>query len=325
MKLVRTILEATAIEACVAVFLLAALGFSGAWNGWLDLLNCGALLFLIAALASAAFGRMILPAGMTRRVCVWLALAAFAFYAALIGPDLVGVATQFKAVGAPAYHLVSANVFENNGSPAEAIADIRNRAADAVLMQETDGTAAAAGRLLDQTYRYSTHCVNASVRIWVKTPILNQGCGLGLPGQTLDQAFVWLRISGPDGRPITLATVHLARPYPPGKQAIERAKLAQALARLPKDELILTGDFNTPAWSFAMKDQDRLLRPLRRRTLLWLSWPARLNYLDKPFSWPVLPIDHIYTGSAWTGITLKRFRTPGSDHFGTEAYVALHR
>lgn len=329
MNPIRILAAATAIELCGCSFFLAVLGLGGAFNGWLDLINVAAPLFLALALAGLWMTRVWLGRGRLRTLCVGLALAAAGFDLFLMAPDLFHP-TAAAAKPGKVYRIVTINVARENNSPFTAAKDIAGRGADAVLIQDAEGTIQRAGAVLRRDYAYSTACPETGVQIWLKTPILDQGCGLQLSRnedqENWGRAFVWLRTLGPDGRPITLACAHIGRPYQPGRQAAERQALDAALAKLPKNEMILAGDFNTPPWTFAMRRQDRMFTPLRRLTRFWWSWPARINLLHGIWSLPFLPIDHVYVGAQWRSAQpLLRVRVAGSDHFGTEAGLQIAR
>jgi endonuclease/exonuclease/phosphatase (EEP) superfamily protein YafD len=316
------------MEFCAALAVLSGLGVAGAWNGWLDVLNCAAPLLLIVALGSVWAARVALDRGAVRTACITAALLSALFNLYLLAPDLLALVTRGGAKAGVPYRIVTANMYDENVGPFHATIDVLWRGADAVLLQETDGTAARARGVLAHDYAYVTHCPGAGVQIWIKTPILAQGCGLTMPPDARPnwgRDFVWLTTLGPDRQPITLATTHLGRPYPPARQIMEREALGKALARLPGKALIVAGDFNTTPWTFAMRRQDRDLRPLRRQTLFWPTWPAQINMLLRPWNMPFMPIDHIYTGSRWATTRLTRVRVAGSDHFATQADLVVAR
>ena len=246
-----------------------------------------------------------------------LALVAVAYGMALIVPEIAQSLVVHPSRGAQ-FRILSANVWHDNPTPDLAVTDIIARGADAVLLQEPDGTLEPQLTRLKSRYPYASDCAGSGVQIFVKSPIVAQGCGLG-SGTRAD--LVWIQTTAPDGRPVTLVTTHFDWPFPPSPQAAERANLAQRVRLLPNDDLILAGDFNTTPWSFAMRRQDKSLVPLRRRTLAWFSWPARLDALAQPWPMPVLPIDDIYAGPAWRSARLTRLRIRGSDHFATEAIL----
>jgi endonuclease/exonuclease/phosphatase (EEP) superfamily protein YafD len=249
-----------------------------------------------------------------------LALIAVSYSLALVGPEIVGRLAS-RPQGPSPFKLLSANVWHDNPSPKQAIATILARDADAVFLQEIDGALAGALDELQSRYPYRSDCSGSGVVIFVKTPITASGCGLAASGGRLD--WVWVQTSTADGRPVTLATTHFTWPFPPGLQGAQRRLLAAGAGQLPPGDLILAGDFNTTPWSFGMRNQDRLLAPLSRRTHAWFTWPARLDALGWPWSIPVLPIDHIYAGSDWVTTRLTKVQIPGSDHFATEAVFTM--
>lgn len=111
--------------------------------------------------------------------------------------------------------------------------------------------------------------------------------------------------------PFEVVTTHLDWPIYdtfPG----QHAALARLTAQLPRERMILTGDFNTTPWSFALRRTDRLLGLRRLDRALW-SFPARLGRMTWPA--PVLPIDHIYAGPGWRVVRLERGPALGSDHY----------
>jgi vancomycin resistance protein VanJ len=328
MNPIRILIAATAIETCVLSAAAALLAACGAVNGWLDLLNCLTPLLLLTGPAGAVLAHASLDKGRFRTVCVALGAAAAVYAGFMVVPEAVHPWPRPPA-GAPFYRIVSANLFRDNVSPLGAARAVTSRDADALFLQETD-TVAFTPRsrvLLQSLYPYASTCPGATVEIRLKVPLLAQGCGLQDSGSGYHAwraAFVWVRAPGPQGRPLVLATVHLERPYPPDRQALQRRILAQALRQAPKgDPLILAGDFNTVPWSFGMRDQDRLLRPLRRWTHLQPTYPAQINTTLQPWPLPVLPIDHLYASAPWTPVRVAAIRIPGSDHFGLQADLAL--
>jgi endonuclease/exonuclease/phosphatase (EEP) superfamily protein YafD len=93
----------------------------------------------------------------------------------------------------------------------------------------------------------------------------------------------------------------------------ERLKLADNLVEVvrdhPADTTILVGDFNSTPWSFARRREDSEFGLIRRTRALF-SWPATGRI---PF--PLLPIDHVYAGSAWATVSVTRGPRLGSDHY----------
>jgi endonuclease/exonuclease/phosphatase (EEP) superfamily protein YafD len=240
----------------------------------------------------------------------------------MTAPELWARWTLDRPAGGETFRVMTANVWHDNPSPDLAVADILGRDPDAVLMQEADGTLARSLPALEARYPYRSQCPGSGVIILVKQPVSAQGCQPGVR-RSGGLNMVWVQTRTPQGAPLTLATTHFAWPFPPPQQAMQRPALGEAIAVLPQDSLILTGDFNTTPWSFAMRRQDAWLKPLRRLTRARFSWPARIDRIGLAWPLPLLPIDHIYAGSDWTLAGLKTVRITGSDHFAIE--VSLRR
>jgi endonuclease/exonuclease/phosphatase (EEP) superfamily protein YafD len=214
--------------------------------------------------------------------------------------------------------VLSANVWGHNPSNFLAVGEILKRDADAVLLQEIDGEVFFALPRLRARYPHSSRCLGSGVQIFLKTPILAQGCGLGSKSRA-DLDLAWVQTTAPDGNVVTLATTHFSQPLPPRYHEADCEALVARLAALPGEALILAGDFNATPWSFCLKRLDRMLKPLTRRSIAWASYPARLNRWHWRWPIPFLPIDQIYAGPDWSLVRLTRVWVPGSDHFATEA------
>jgi endonuclease/exonuclease/phosphatase (EEP) superfamily protein YafD len=317
MNPVRILAAATAMEVCAAAAVIAVAGLFGWRSGWLDVINSFAPFVLVAALLGAGLAALSLDPGLARAMSLALALVAVLCTLALIAPELARWRPAGGAGGA-SFRILSANVWRDNPSPDLAVSAIIARNADVVLLQESSGSLQGELRRLRPLYPYSSDCRGSGVQIFVKSPILAQGCGLDSKTDA-DRDLAWIETKASGGRRIVLVTVHFSQPFPPAKQQTEREALARRLHGLPSGDMILAGDFNTTPWSFAMRRQDASLEPLRRRTIGWFSWPARLNLLRRSWPIPLLPIDHIYVGPNWEAVRLTRLRIPGSDHFGAEA------
>ena len=326
MGYVRILAIATSIEICFASALLALLGLGGVFNSWLDVINAFTPLTGLLGAAGAVVAGIVLPRGRFRVVCIGLGLSGAVFATAMVGPDLIEPWLQPKAKAGVAYSIVVANVFSDNVSPFSAARSLIQRGADAVIVEEADGNITKARTILASRYAYSTTCAEGGVQIWLRTPILAQGCNLPTPAGSVvswGQGFTWVSTRGPDGRPITLAGLHLGRPYPPMKQAVERQALRARLQGLAKDDTLVAGDMNTTPWSFAMQRLEAALAPLTRRTHGLPTYPAFIKVTQTSWNAPLLPIDHIFAGRRWSTVALTRFRVPNSDHFAIDARLKL--
>jgi endonuclease/exonuclease/phosphatase (EEP) superfamily protein YafD len=318
MNPIRILAAVTAVEIGAAAAATAAMGLGGLRNGWLDVVNSFAPLILAAGILAGGLAYWSLD-GATRAATLCLAAISVGYGLALTGPELVKLLVPKSTVGVQ-YRVLSANVWRDNPTPDLAVGEILRCEADAVFLQEVNGTLNAELTLLKSKFPYASNCIGSGVQILLKFPIVDQGCDRGSDGD-VQPDMVWVRTLASDGRPVVLFTTHFGWPFPPGPQQAQRLRLAAKVHALPMGDMILGGDFNTTPWSFAMKRQDELLAPLTRRTIAWFSWPARLDALRSPWSLAVLPIDHVYSGPNWKSARLSRLRIPGSDHFATEVVL----
>jgi vancomycin resistance protein VanJ len=186
--------------------------------------------------------------------------------------------------------------------------------ADVVALQETAGLGPPERERLRAAYPYWATChPGCDLILMSKTPWTDIGSQQQMvPGGYF--AVVWATATAPDGRPFTLATTHYAWPFPPAPQAAQRTALAKAIGALPADHLILT-DFNLTPWSSALRTQDTALAPLQRRTHAVFTWPANIAVVKWPAPFPLLPIDQVYAGPAWSTLAVHRLPRLGSDHY----------
>lgn len=133
-------------------------------------------------------------------------------------------------------------------------------------------------------------------------------------------ARVWFKWAGQD---VNVLGVHTVWPTQGGWQRAQGRYLADRMEPEAKARMILVGDFNSTPWSFGRRREDALFG-LERRTRALFTWPARLvldGQVTLPF--PFLPIDHVYAGSDWRTVSVKRGPRLGSDHYPVVAILAL--
>ena len=303
---------------CAAAGTVSALGVAGSRGGWPDVFNSFAPFQIAGAALGGGLAWFGFGPGLLQNILFTLAVTAAATGAARVAPEIAKLRRPGRSNDYD-FRVLSANVWRDNPTPEGAVAAILACDADAVILQEADGSLARASSPLKARYPYICGCPHAELRIFSKAPVLAHDCSCKRAVARRGR-LLWASAHLPHGEVITLATTHFSQPYG-NAQVAEREGLAVELKRLASGHLILAGDFNTTPWSVGMARQDDLLSPLRRRTIGWFSWPARLGGL----AWhaPLLPIDHIYTGPGWGVARLRRVRIPGSDHFGTEAALTL--
>ena len=114
--------------------------------------------------------------------------------------------------------------------------------------------------------------------------------------------------------PFEVVVTHFTWPTQ-AMQGAQSLAMRKVLDQLPKERLILGGDFNSTPWSFARRADDRTFGVTRRDRAL-ASWPADLpgqHGVSAP--WPILPIDHVYAGRGWATTSVRRGPRLGSDHY----------
>ena len=326
MKVTSAVLIATAAEASVAGAGLGLASVAGRWNGWLDVLaQLAPAWLLLSAVGGLAcvFG---LEASWSKRILVTLAGVGVISSAWLVAPELakaVGGHGERPIAGARPLKVLTFNTWSQNLAPDGTVRAIVGSGADVVALQETDGLGLAQRKVLQAAYPYWQTCRPAcDLLLFSKRPWSDAGFRqASAPGGTLN--IVWGQTTAPDGRVFTLATTHLAWPFPPARQASERLALAAAAQTFDRSNLVLTGDFNLSPWSAALNRLDQGLAPLTRRTHAIFSWPANIAFFDRPAPFPLIPIDQVYAGPAWRTAAVRRLPRLGSDHYGV--LVTLQR
>lgn len=111
--------------------------------------------------------------------------------------------------------------------------------------------------------------------------------------------------------PIEVVTTHFDRRI--GLSVAGQIEALEGVARqLPRDRMIMTGDFNATPWSAEIRQLDRSLG-LSRRDRAIASWPAQV--FGRPWPLPLLPIDHVYAGPGWATVSVERGPWLGSEHY----------
>ncbi len=305
-RLLRWIALALAL-ACAAA---AIAGQGGRWSVALDVLNHFEPFWLVGAVMALALW---LGAGRRGRLTPVLAAVAGVITALQIAPELLARSAPAVArPGAETLKIIQFNVWDSNVDQAGTLGWILAQNADVVVVEEALG-APQIIKGLRRGYPYRRTCAGVT---WCETEIFSKrppraSAGLldpfGLPA-------AWVEYEGAGG-PFIVSGVHMAWPMPGGAQQMQTAIYAQVLATLPKERLIVTGDFNSTPWSFSLRRQDRMFN-LERRTHGLASWPARLDHpsrIETPF--PVLPIDQVYAGKGWRTLSVQRGPRLGSDHY----------
>ncbi len=321
MKLWRIIAVATAAEAVAVSTAAGLMGLMGAWNGWLDVINQFAPIWLLLGLGGGGGMLALAPPGRARIGLLGAATAAVVVNLTLVGPDLVeSIGDGFQAQSRrPDLKLVTFNVWSDNVDPQRTIDVILATQPDVVALQEEPGKHSAYNERLLQSLPFRTTCPDGSdLAIYSALSPTAKGCPTyPRPGSGMEfDRPIWIRLQARNGREVTVVTTHLQWPFPPRPRRAQLDELAGTLRSLPSETLILAGDFNLAPWSFAMRRQDRLLRPLLRRTHGISTWPARIGRVNLRMPFPILAIDQVYAGPGWKRAWVQRLPLAGSDHYG---------
>lgn len=241
-------------------------------------------------------------------------LGLWAFVIALIGlapvalrmaPELVRDVPRARS-GMMQARVLTHNVWRKNADPADTAQIILDARADVVMLQEVDGSFRPMLAALRQKLPYATGCpASCDLAILSRWPIADSGYFLkDATGRKFGPPVLWARIIGPDQRPFTVVTLHYPRPTS-RDQAVRMRAVAQALARIDREGLVVAGDMNLTPWAAAMDAQDQSFAPLTRMTRALPSWPR---------AFPFLPIDQLYAGPEWGLVSAERLGATGSDH-----------
>lgn len=284
---------------------------AAAFDARLDILTHMTPVWTVGALAAGAVwwggGRRgwVTPAASAITLCVAVFLSA---------PDLVATLSWKARPEQQTIRVVQYNLWAGNKSLAASTRWLLAQDADFLVLQEADGAVPGISSLVGAAYSYSAPCVRAgacpTVILSRRPPVETQAFNASILNP---YSGGWARYDLPGG-PVTLAAVHLRRPYPLGPQRVELRELVAALEPLPREAMILAGDFNLTPWSFAMKRLDRDLG-LQRRTRLLPTWPTPSRPETHGLAPAVLPIDHVYAGKGWRTVRVRRGPDLGSDHY----------
>jgi endonuclease/exonuclease/phosphatase (EEP) superfamily protein YafD len=245
-------------------------------------------------------------------------VAAVAILAAggLMIPEL----TRSKGPRPPAegetIKLIQFNLWGRAGNPDGIVDWIRAQDADILVFEEAFARTGGVARALADDYPYQTTCAEpvpcSTMILSRREPIREQGLGAAVsPAKLLGAQATW---KTPRGE-FSVIGVHYTWPIPAGPQQQQTRRLAAVIDTLPKGSTIVSGDFNSTPWSFSLRRQDERFG-LNRRTHALPSWPAApFSRQGIAFPFPFLPIDHVYAGSDWKTVSVKRGPKLGSDHY----------
>ena len=300
--------------------LAAALGVAGVFYAPLDGINHFApMLFALATVSALLLGAL---KAAPRSTGLVLAGGAMAVTAMTMAPEFLARALQSHSRPlAQTIKVVELNVWSNNRDLPRTLAWLEAQHADVVVLEEVVTLAEHAPEQLKAAYPYhsdSDPAAPCTTLILSRRRPTTSGV---FPSPDSDglHCSAWATFGGPGG--FTVVGDHAVWPRPSLHQETQSALLASRLMSFDHPSLIVAGDFNSTPWSYALRRQDSLFR-LERRTRGLFTFPAQPYTRLRLWSpVPLLPLDHIYAGSAWKTVSVTRGARTESDHLATVAVL----
>ena len=210
------------------------------------------------------------------------------------------------------FQVFSFNVLASSEQGENVAEYIEDSGFDIVVLMESPGIERAMERL-ENTLPYRVGCENTvtcDLTVLSRTPIVNARIHLLGPSQRERLVTATTTIGG---QTISIAAVHLSKPYYDGSALAELWQVSHVLESI-QGPLVVAGDFNAAPWS------GDVARFTRRNALVPApaypaTWPVRLGDFG-------IPIDSIY---ARGGLQIETIRASeenfGSNHRGLVAEV----
>ncbi len=309
---------AIALLLALAAAGLAAMPWLGAWSHRADALaSFLPLAVLLAVAALIVAGRR---SGIAAPI---LAIAALLSVLPVVVPELRWSPDPVPPMASRPLTIVTHNVAMGNVDPEGTFEALRRADADIVMLQEAGGTFRPQVERLKAIYPFSSFCrPGCDTVLLSRLPLVDRPRWRfrGADGKSFGPPLIWAQLLLPNGEEATLVTWHAPWPVPGYDQAIKRLSLIASLKRVDTSHLILAGDFNLTPWAHGMRQLDRGLAPARRVSRGLFSFPARVSW--KPWPLPLLPIDHMFVGPAWSVLSVERLPRTGSDHYPVKVVLA---
>ena len=257
-----------------------AIAFGARWRG---------LLVLLVVLASAAHGATF----------VW---------------DFYARRTPVSAEPVAQFRFLSFNVLAHNPRAEELVDAVMADPPDVMLVMETPGVEAYLDRL-KTVFPYSIGCERApscDISLHSRVPLENPRIITLRPFNHERMVTAQVEI---DGQSVTIAGVHLSKPYFDQASWIELARIRRVLLEID-GPMVLGGDFNSAAWTEPLAQLGDALQLIPGP---WTpaTWPVRLGPLG-------VPIDNVFTRGNARLLTLEAGESYGSNHRPLWADVAIY-
>jgi endonuclease/exonuclease/phosphatase (EEP) superfamily protein YafD len=318
------VLASAALILATAAAAMSLASVAGRVSRTLDVAAHFAPVWLAAALAALAGGVAAGgPIGAASDIAAALALCACGV---LMAPDVwarmrraMARPSADRASEAATITVIQLNLWRWNADVPATIAWLASEAADVVVLEEVVDWARGVPEALATVYPHAQADLRTGTRVLSRHPSLDHGAYRARSTKT-HSTGAWATLDHPLGA-FTVFGFQAPWPIPPGVQHMDIADLSRWLTRFDAASLIVCGDFNSTPWSAALQRQDRLFG-LERRSRALLTWPVQpYSKLRLRFPAPFLALDHIYAGSDWETVSVRRGPRLGSDHLPVVAVL----
>ena len=306
MRLVRKMLGAFGLILATVSAGLALLAQGGRVNAQLDAITHIAPFLVVGAVLGAVLAAF--EQGRARTAGLLLGAIGVVAAFALIAPEyLRDTGPSASSGGAGQIKVIEFNAWRDNRAIDRIAAWLKRENPDFAIIEEA--TPELRDRIVLRTgWSVAGSQSNAMIFSHARYLVMKRP-------QPPGAALTWVNATydNPTG-PVEVVIAHMPWPNDPAAPKAAAA-LQEVLAQLPRDRMILAGDFNSTPWSFQRRRDDRRWG-LTRRDRGLATWPAeRVAEWRWPAPFPFLPIDHVYAGPGWATVSVERGPRLGSDHY----------
>lgn len=300
-------------------------GIAGAWSGWLDALNHFAP--WAGLMAGTALGLAAVARRPQRGWLLGLAAAGLGAQVWLIGGALLAPRA------APPAEVVTVRLLtfnahgKDNRDYVRLLAMLEAENPDIVALQEVYPENRRLFAHVRKRWPYMLECVDQAdcdLALFSRVPF-QQSRLIRWEWRRgrIDEPNVavltgWLQLRG--SARFSVSAIHIPWPIPPGPQAEQLREMAIEMRAIGEDPKILAGDFNATPWGWALKRFERA-SGLQRGTRGLLTFPTQEG--EYRFLFPLIAIDHVFTGDGAAVLSARRAASAGSDHFPVVAEIAV--
>jgi endonuclease/exonuclease/phosphatase (EEP) superfamily protein YafD len=245
------------------------------------------------------------------------ALLIGAINAALLVEGMRGAAAEASSDSRRFLRVATFNLKAGNERIGEVADFLLNTDADFVVLQEMRGPSAPAlWEAVAARYQYSAGTLG--LVILSKFPIAAEGRIDRTDSHGWHRPLIhWARVSV-NGKDLTIAGVHLERPYYADAQIYDVATLTQ-FVRNQTTPLIVAGDFNMTPWTVKLQ-RITAATGLKRYNTFHPTWPLRVRGVRLL---PFAATDNVLASSEFAAMSVTTGPDLGSDHRPVVADIAL--